>query len=1221
MTKRIEARQSLIRFTEYTYQKYRAAKFHERISDELNAVLRGEVDRLMIKMPPRHGKALAFDTPVPTPYGWATIGGLRVGDEVFDDRGIPCRVVAKSAVWKNRPVYNVETDDGDIIVADAEHEWLVRLCRKHQAFHRKTTRFLAERSSARAPMIAAQGPLNLPHAALPIDPYVLGVWLGDGRTNSSAICSADHDLIDAVTSIEGERNNYASRGVTQHFRIGPHYRSGCGAQKTLQARLRSLGVLGHKHVPDAYKRASYDQRLSCLQGLVDTDGHVAPDGQVEFCSTLLTLAQDVRELVASLGHKASIIEGRATLNGVDHGPKYRVMFYMAGAARLPRKAARCRHGARAHRRYISVTPGGYADTVCIEVDSPSHMFLCGRSMLPTHNSELGSKRFPAFAIGHRPDLQLISASATAALAEDFGRDVRNLIASQEYQSLFPGVELAPDSQAKHKWHTNKGGIYYSLGIGGSIMGRGADIALIDDVFASWEDAQSAVWLDKVWSWYTGSLYNRLMSKGAIVLIGHRGNERDLQGRLLAQQVAGGDQWRVVEFKAIDDDGRALWPERYPIETLERIKKNTSAPEWNALFQQDPSTDDEAILKSSWWNCWPAEKRMPEIVFLMQVWDTAFELHEAADYTACTVWGVFFNTDTGRYEIMLLGRYQERVDFPELRKKAKEYYLAYHQSSIGPVNKVIVEAKATGKPIVQELRRAGIPVNEFEVIRNSRGKEVAKPVKVQAASVVLSSGSVWYPEGAQWADSVITECRQFRANMTHEHDDLVDTCLRGDTGIICKRGVVPIADVAVGDLVLTHRGRWRKVTAKGARHSDHLILMKGKTLSEIGITEEHPMYVERIDAPQRKRKESDARMEPRGVAWKPAGFVRPRGYTTFMRAGKKVRQPRRVIHDALTIPILRQEHPIDVIDLSAFCRKTDVRIDDATICGVASRSRPVKRFVNLTRDVGWLLGLYLAEGCWSDGRLCATWSCDRRRLEKAERIILEGFGRSVSWSATTGAERIVLSTSILAPFFAGFGKLAENKRIPEWAYDAPPEFRMGMVEGISEGDGSTDKYGRTRVESTSLSLLWGARVLLTSLGIQSSIISGKKPGYRLVCNGASASECLETNILCYGSSLNGAKTGVWSDDVVGYWVESAERISGVFTVYNLAVEEDESYVTTGGTVHNCAMAWVYLRRTWWLQHEDDRDRGEREQIRLLPPRGAARTDDNIWDDDDDDEEAA
>lgn len=391
-------------------------------------------------------------------------------------------------------------------------------------------------------------------------------------------------------------------------------------------------------------------------------------------------------------------------------------------------------------------------------------------------SELGSKRFPAFSLGHRPDLQFISASATAALAEDFGRDVRNLVASQEYQSLFPGVELAPDSQAKHKWHTNRGGIYYSLGIGGSIMGRGADIALIDDVFASWEDAQSAVWLDKVWSWYTGSLYNRLMPGGAIVLIGHRGNERDLQGRLLEQQAADGDQWRVVEFKAIDDDGRALWPERYPIKALERIKANTSQPEWNALYQQDPSTDDEAILKSAWWNCWPADKRMPEIVFLMQVWDTAFELHEAADFTACTVWGVFFNTDTGRYEIMLLGRYQKRVDFPELRKKAKEYYLAYHHSSIGPVNKVIVEAKATGKPIVQELRRGGIPVNEFDVIRNSRGKEVAKPVKVQAGSVVLSSGSVWYPEGAEWADSVISECRQFRANMSHAHDDLVDTCV-------------------------------------------------------------------------------------------------------------------------------------------------------------------------------------------------------------------------------------------------------------------------------------------------------------------------------------------------------------------------------------------------------------------------------------------------------------
>lgn len=400
-------------------------------------------------------------------------------------------------------------------------------------------------------------------------------------------------------------------------------------------------------------------------------------------------------------------------------------------------------------------------------------------MLPPRHgkSKLASQSFPAFVLGHKPDSQLISASATAALAADFGRDVRNLVSSPAYQTLFPQMSLAADSQARDKWHTSDGGIYYSVGVGGSIMGRGAHIALIDDSFGSWADAQSEAWLDNVWSWFTGSLYNRLMPGGAIVVIGHRGNVRDLQGRLLAQQADGGDTYRVVEFPAIDSSGNALWPERYPLPVLERIKANSSRWEWEALYQQHPTAEGGGLLRREWWRVWPAGQPMPEIIFLMQVWDTAYEAKESADYSACTTWGIFFNEATNRHEMMLLGRYRKQVDFPTLRRDAKEYYDAYHKSGIGPVDMVLIEPKATGKPVVQELKRAGVPAVEFQAVRNDRThSELRKPPKVQAASVVLESSSVWYPEGARWADDVIDECASFSATMTHEHDDLTDTCV-------------------------------------------------------------------------------------------------------------------------------------------------------------------------------------------------------------------------------------------------------------------------------------------------------------------------------------------------------------------------------------------------------------------------------------------------------------
>ena len=144
--------------------------------------------------------------------------------------------------------------------------------------------------------------------------------------------------------------------------------------------------------------------------------------------------------------------------------------------------------------------------------------------------------------------------------------------------------------AKGKWHTSAGGVYYSVGIGGTVLGRGAHVMLIDDPFASMDEALSEATRKKVWDWYTGTAYNRLMPGGAIVVISHRMHEDDLAGRLLAQQPAGGDRWEVVELPAIDDHGMALWPEAYPIAALERIRLNTQPRFWSALYQQRPTPD-------------------------------------------------------------------------------------------------------------------------------------------------------------------------------------------------------------------------------------------------------------------------------------------------------------------------------------------------------------------------------------------------------------------------------------------------------------------------------------------------------------------------------------------------------------------------------------------------------------------------------------------------------
>jgi hypothetical protein len=179
-----------------------------------------------------------------------------------------------------------------------------------------------------------------------------------------------------------------------------------------------------------------------------------------------------------------------------------------------------------------------------------------------------------------PERQLISASAGVTLAEDFGRDVRNIIAGPQYACLFD-TRLAEDSQARGRWNTSQGGAYFAAGVGSQVMGRGAHVFMIDDPFGTMADARSELERKNVWDWYTGTVYNRLEKNGAIVLINHRMHEDDLTGMLLAQQAAGGDRWEVVELKPDMENNKALWPEKYPIEALQRIRRNSNPQDWSA----------------------------------------------------------------------------------------------------------------------------------------------------------------------------------------------------------------------------------------------------------------------------------------------------------------------------------------------------------------------------------------------------------------------------------------------------------------------------------------------------------------------------------------------------------------------------------------------------------------------------------------------------------------
>jgi len=222
-------------------------------------------------------------------------------------------------------------------------------------------------------------------------------------------------------------------------------------------------------------------------------------------------------------------------------------------------------------------------------------------MPPRHGkSELASKRFPAWCLGRKPNSQVIAASYNSDLASDFGRNVRNIVGSPEFEGVFPGVTLAADSQAANRMNTNHGGAYVAAGVGTAITGRGADIALIDDPFKDREEADSERRRELVWDWYRSTLYTRLMPNAAIVLIQTRWHEDDLAGRLLAHE---GDQWTVLDLPAINTAGEALWPEWYDVDALARIKASIGPREWSALYQQQPQPDEGTFFQRGWFNKW------------------------------------------------------------------------------------------------------------------------------------------------------------------------------------------------------------------------------------------------------------------------------------------------------------------------------------------------------------------------------------------------------------------------------------------------------------------------------------------------------------------------------------------------------------------------------------------------------------------------------------------
>ncbi|MFJ1753737.1 replicative DNA helicase [Kitasatospora sp. NPDC088134] len=382
---------------------------------------------IVIAARPAMGKALALDTPLPTPGGWTTMGEVAVGDLLLDADGRPTRVVAATEVMTDRPCYEVTFDDGTAVVADADHQWLTetRAARRTGAPGRivttkeiaATVRCVTEDGRANH-SVRTTAPLDLPEQDLPVPPYALGAWLGDGHTDAARITTTDPEVLerlaaDGLTARRiGDTPTYALRYDVPEPETFERACAVCGTPCTspfseprcadcsrrhgsLLTTLRDLGVLGRKHIPAAYLRGSVAQRRALLAGLLDTDGTVNATGSVQFAVTSRELAEGFRELIVGLGHRCGLATRRVNGRSEQSSTLYTITFTPTGEVfGLSRKRAvhaerRRPAGPKLRQRYIvEVREVDSVPVRCVEVDNPDHLYLATRSMVPTHNSTL-----------------------------------------------------------------------------------------------------------------------------------------------------------------------------------------------------------------------------------------------------------------------------------------------------------------------------------------------------------------------------------------------------------------------------------------------------------------------------------------------------------------------------------------------------------------------------------------------------------------------------------------------------------------------------------------------------------------------------------------------------------------------------------------------------------------------------------------------------------------
>lgn len=750
------------------------SKFHTFLCDKAQEFIERPTDKayeiLIINTPPQHGKLCADNTPVLTRNGWKNHGDLVIGDEVISPSGKFVKVI--NVLPKQYANRLVTLTNGEQIKVHENHEWVVYDRTAHKERVRET-KFIEKRVSYGSQekkrghrynfMLPIVTPLDCEEKTLAVDPYVLGVWLGDGSNTKGQICAAKADRI----TLDEVRKHYQSGSEWVHKDTGVITASYKGLYKDLQnygmchSRKRT-----EKHIPQEYLTASKRQRLELLAGLIDTDGYVDhKHNRIVFTTADKELRFSFEELIATFGWRATTCESKPVLStsGIQGQNVYWQIAFNP-TEEIPCRIERKKLKIFSKQRRIAicaVEPIPEEQGNCITVEGG--VYCVGKRLVPTHNSTTITATLPSWFLMRNPDKKVIMVSYGDDLAQRFGK--QNLDKVKAYGNIF-GVSLDKKKSNAKEFRIDKHqGVMISAGYGSGLTGNPADLIVIDDPVKNRIEADSETDRNKKWADYVDSIESRISAGGKIILIMTRWHEDDLAGRLMEQRA---DRVTVLNLpcEAEENDllgrkvGEALCPEIGKDNVwLEDFKKDHMTEEgtrsWNALYQGRPTAREGNMLKREWWQFYNySDYEEGELVFdrITISVDAAFKDKNKNDYVAIQTWGKKGN------RCYLLNSINEHLDFPATLRAIRRERVKY--PSVGAI---LIEDKANGSAIIQSLRDEVMGIIPVEP---KGGKEA----RVSAISGLVEAGNVYLPRDKNFTWAFIDQCAEFPNG---KHDDMVD----------------------------------------------------------------------------------------------------------------------------------------------------------------------------------------------------------------------------------------------------------------------------------------------------------------------------------------------------------------------------------------------------------------------------------------------------------------